>query len=132
MTKFSTPLEALYACRNHWSWLAITGSSDKDGYRPSKGWAFWCACCEYMGHRNGGYNYYGEYVCNHCPLTTYAWGQSENSDLAPCDTASTNSIYVAWIVATTPELRSKYALQMVQACNRAIEDILLNPSKEEE
>ena len=130
MSKFNTPLEALYACRNHWSWLAITGSEYKTSYRPSKDWTFYCACCEYMGHIGGGSNVDGEYVCNYCPLTGYAWNRAEDFETAPCETDYTNSIYDNWEGAYSQEHLTKYALQMVQACNRAIEDILLNSSEE--
>ena len=132
MSKFNTPLEALYACRNHWSWLAITGSEYKSSYRPSRDWAFYCACCEYMRHRGNGVNNSGKYICNHCPLTGYAWDKSKDFETAPCDTYGTNSIYENWTNAEFTELWYKYALQMVQACNRAIEDILLNSNEEVE
>ena len=132
MSKFNTPLEALYACRNHWSWLAITGSDCKSSYEPSKDWFFRCACCKYMDHRDNGFNVNGEYVCSYCPLTGYAWNRAKDFETAPCDTAYTNSIYDNWTGACSKEHCTKYALQMVQACNRAIEDILLNSSKEEE
>ena len=29
-------LQALIKCRNLWQWLAITGSYDKESYKPSK------------------------------------------------------------------------------------------------
>ena len=130
MSKFNTPLEALYACRNHWSWLAITRSDYKPSYEPSNDWAFYCACCEYVGHIGCGSNIDREYVCNCCPLTDYAWNRAADFETAPCDNYGTNSIYKNWIDVEFPELWRKYALQMVQACNRAIEDILLNSSEE--
>lgn len=134
MTEFNTPLETLYACRNHWSWLAITGSACKPTYNPSKKWAFYCACCEYIRHKRNGYNG-EESICNYCPLTGYAWDRSDDFETVPCDsgcTAITNSIYESWTIVKGKESRTKYALQMVQACNRAIEDILLNSSDEED
>lgn len=130
--KFNTPLEALYACRNHWSWLAITGSDYKPSYEPSNDWAFNCACCEYMGYRGNDSNVNGEYVCNYCLLTEYAWNRSWDFEPSPCDTIYNNSIYCNWISADSQKHRIKYALQMVQACNRAIEDILLNSNEEVE
>ena len=130
--EFNTPLEALYACRNHWSWLAITGSNSKSTYKPSVIWDFNCACCEYLEHIGGGINDDGKYVCNNCPLTGYAWNRSEDFETAPCDTYGANSIYENWTSVDEQELCRKYALQMVQACNRAIEDILLNSSEEGE
>lgn len=132
MNKFNTPLEALYACRNHWSWLAITGSDYKPSYEPSNDWIFHCACCEYMSHIGSGSNFDGEYVCNNCPLTGYAWNKTENFETAPCIVNYTNSIYDNWTGACSKKHCTKYALQMVQACNRAIEDILLNSNKEVE
>ena len=132
MSEFNTPLEALYSCRNHWSWLAITGANIKSDYEPSKDWSFHCACCEYMGHKGSGRNYYVKYVCNHCPLTSYAWSRLNNFEIMLCESPRTSSIYYEWSGENSQEFRIKYALQMVQACNRAIEGILLNSNEEGE
>ena len=130
--EFNTPLEALYACRNHWAWLAITGSDYKSSYEPSEDWAFHCACCEYMGHIGSGFNVYKKHICNYCPLTGYAWNRAKDFETAPCDTSYTNSIYNNWVGVYSKKHCTKYALQMVQACNRAIENILLNSNEEVE
>ena len=132
MSKFNTPLEALYACRNHWSWLWITGLDCKRSYSPATYWLGACACCEYVEHNSIDYSANIECICNYCPLTGYAWDRTENFETAPCVLDYTNSIYDNWIWADSREHYTKYALQMVQACNRAIEDILLNSNTEGE
>lgn len=129
MSKFNTPLEALYACRNHWSWLAITGFHLKSNYKPSEDWVCYCACCEYVEHNSIDSSANAGCVCNYCPLTGYAWNRAKNFETSPCILNYTNSIYDNWIDADSQKHRIKYALQMVQACNRAIEDILLNSSE---
>lgn len=50
-----------------------------------------------MGHDGDGVDAFYNRVCSDCPLTLYAWKDSSNQE---------------------------YAKQMVDACNRAIEDIL--------
>ena len=117
-------LRTLYDCRNHWQWLEITGSIDKDSYEPSEQWEFNCACCEYLGHDTQGFNINGDYVCNDCLLTGYAWDRCASQNRAPCDISGTNSYYYGWKMVETKKTRRKYAHKMVMACNRAIEDIL--------
>ena len=115
---FETKLEALIACRNHWQFMEITGSSDKGEYEPSFEWDSGCACCEYIKEA-----YYLEVLilkkyCDSCPLRGYAW---EKDCLL-----SENSFYANWVKADTPELRQFWAGRMVYACNQAIEKHLLN------
>ena len=117
-------LRALYDCRNHWQWLEITGSANKEAYKPAKKWQFNCACCESMGHIENGTNDEGDYICDACPLMGYAWQDNPYGESAPCDWHNTGSYYFAWHEAETKEERQYYAHKMVQACNRAIEDIL--------
>lgn len=102
---FNSVLDALYACRNHWQWLWITGSDYKRSYEPATHWDSWCACCEYR------------ISCKNCPLVGYAW-------FIHC-ISSKNSFYRKWFKARTKKTRIKYAYKMVQSCNRAIENILI-------
>ena len=121
-----TPLETLYACRNHWQWLWITGSASKRSYPPADNWPFECACCLYAG----AYFKDNESIwniditdrdCTICPLNNYAWSTNINEwfEAAFCEN-SDDSIYNHWLDDPSPE----NAYRMVQACNRAIEDIL--------
>ena len=114
-------LRSLYDCRNHWQWLEITGSSEKETYEPAKKWRFNCACCDYMKHSGDGTNAKGDYICDACPLTGYAWQVDPHSNTAPCDTLNTGSYFFAWYIAETKEKRQYFAHKMVQACNQAIE-----------
>lgn len=108
---FNSALDALYACRNHWSWLYITGDYDKYSYIPSQSWYAECACCQYtLIDRN--------LTCNKCTLKGYAW--KDGCLNVQC------SIYRKWLNLDISQQveRTVYAYQMVTACNRAIEDIL--------
>ena len=71
-----------------------------------------------------GFNINGDYVCNDCLLTGYAWDRCASQNRAPCDISGTNSYYYGWRTAETVEELQYYAHKMVMACNRAIEDIL--------
>lgn len=106
-----TQWESLIKCRNHWQWLWITGSADKESYPPSEEWKYGCACCEQL-HTD----------CYVCVLLGYAWSMAI-SDKAPC--ADEGSLYFNWLYAETPGERSYWAHQMVNACNKAIEDMIL-------
>lgn len=117
-------LRTLYDCRNHWQWLWITGSIDKDSYEPSEQWEFNCACCEFMEHRCKGLNKNKEYICDDCPLTGYAWCRCLSRSNVPCDAPNTNSYYYGWKTSETKEERQYYAHKMVMACNRAIEEFI--------
>ena len=114
-------MKSLYDCRNHWQWLWITGSSEKETYAPAKKWLFYCACCEYMDHTGNGTNNEGDYICDACPLTGHAWQDDPNRGSAPCDGGNTGSYFFAWDTAETKEERRYFAHKMVQACNQAIE-----------
>ena len=114
-------LRSLYDCRNHWQWLEITGDGNKRSYEPATHWQFNCACCESMRHESCGRNKKGEYICDDCPLTGYAWQGDTSGDFAPCDTHNTGSYYYAWDTAETKEKRQYFAHKMVAACNRAID-----------
>ena len=110
---FNSALAALYACRNHWSWLYITGDYHKESYIPSKSWDTGCACCQYvLFDRN--------LPCSKCILNGYAWKDS-------CMDIN-HSIYREWFRLDQSQKaeRSLYAHKMVMACNRAIENELTN------
>ncbi len=117
-------LRALYDCRNHWSWLWITGSEEKLSYDPAVEWPFMCACCLYAGA------YLDERLealdkkrdCKKCPLDGYAWNNLRRSSCA-CDWEGT--IYDEWCCCDDDVKERQYwSSRMVSACNRAIEDIL--------
>lgn len=128
---FKTKLEALYATRNHWQYLAITGFEDKGTYTPSKSWRCLCACCEY----SMDYTYLiPVYNCGICPLKGYWLHDHPN---ATCEEKGT--FYDLWcyvedevdgnnpedIAKEARQLRKFYAHRMVYACNQAIEAELL-------
>lgn len=112
---FDSPLEALIACRNQWSLLYITGNMYKNIYIPSIDWDSDCACCEYS--KTYWRIHDTRYVCAQCPLMGYAWNLGCVSDK--------KSLYNLWLYANNESARSYYAYRIVQACNRAIEDILI-------
>ena len=127
---FKTKLEALYATRNHWHWLAITGSSDKRSYLPANNWPFVCACCLYAG-ADESLDYPEENRdCEECPLNGYAWGvlEEEDAEATSC-TDGRWSYYRAWRESSLYELRRFYANRMVYACNLAIEAELLREDR---
>ena len=105
---FNSDLDALYACRNHWQWLWITGSKSKKSYEPATHWVAECACCDYVKYCID---------CIDCPLIGYAW---------PKGCMTTGSFYIKWLYAKNKKTRVKYAHKMVMACNRAIENELTN------
>lgn len=122
-----TSLEALYACRNHWQWIWITKTNNKLSYPPANDWPFGCACCLYAGAfiKYGPFQeYYGvdsfDRNCDICPLNNYAWNIND-AVRCFCE-ASDYSLYNNW----KTYYASEDAYKMVQACNRAIEDILCN------
>ena len=116
MTKF----ESLIKCRNHWQWLAITGSDDKKSYEPSYGWMYACACCEYTSKLE---KYDMFWDCSKCPLTGYAWEKLERKT-SFCD-HDQDSYFKLWFQGSSKKERQFYAQKMVDACNRAIEDMII-------
>lgn len=115
---FETKLEALIACRNHWQFMEIIGSSDKGEYEPSLEWVSGCACCEYSKEEYDSEVPLFNAYCKYCPLRGYAW------ERRCC--WNEQSFYVDWCNARTLELRQYWANRMVYACNQAIENYLLN------
>ena len=136
--KFNNALEALYACRNHWSMLWITGSSYKLSYEPANSWPYGCACClfagafifdEKLGPRYG--SNYDSRDCSKCLLNGYAWEEARDGG---CE-SDPDSFYDEWRCHYETdnhdlEVRKFWAYKMVQACNRAIEDIICNNATE--
>jgi hypothetical protein len=109
-------LQALKLCREHWLYMANTGSKRKLDYFDSINIygshipLNECYCCEYTGQMdkdNSG--------CDHCPLNNYAWEHS--------GCLIKQSIYRQWEQTKLISERSKYATMMVQACNWAISDL---------
>lgn len=104
--------QAIIKTRNHYGWLAITGDENKESYAPAtKAGMNCCFCCEFC-RGNGG--------CNNCPLNGYAWEQSNNVQCV-----GRNSVYKMWGKAKTKEDRQYWAMQMVRACDKALEDLIL-------
>lgn len=122
MNKFET----LIACRNHWQWMVITGSHRKQDYVPAQDWPFACVCCFYAGasfYLVDGTVCTDDRDCNDCPLLGYAWEPSDDKNDTPCDNNGIFSMW--WDYKFNREIARKYAQQMVDACNRAIEDYLI-------
>ena len=118
---------ALVETRNHWSWLAITGYQHKYTYVPARQWPFLCRCCEYSGATLEDEDTYRHPVhrdCNLCPLLNYAWFNNSEYEGLPCLNID-SSLYEAWKLLGE---HKHYAELMVQACNRAIEDLLIQGS----
>ena len=114
MTKF----ESLIKCRNHWQWLAITGSDDKRSYEPSLLWEACCACCEYTEQ-----NTKQESCEGFCGLMGYAWEPCDWDE--PC--LRPHSLYLQW---KQSDDKKAAAQKMVDACNCAIEDIIIGGNYE--
>lgn len=112
--------ESVIKCRNHWQWLAITGSNDKKSYEPSLEWEQNCACCEYVSKLEV-YDQFWD--CSKCPLTGYAW-EGVDRVTSYCD-HDHDSYFKLWLHASSKKERQFYAQKMVDACNRAIEDIII-------
>lgn len=117
MSDMMTRGEALQKCKEHWRWLADTGGKLRSEYFEIKGihskeWPLnECYCCEY----DTQFTAEGEVDCPHCPLTGYAWSSSS------CLSREV-SIFDAWFCSTTSHERSFWALKMVEACDRALND----------
>ena len=118
-------LQALIKCRNIWQWLAITGNQYKYSYKPSKRWPYNCTACMKAGstkrsdkNRN----------CNNCVLLGYAWSDAVLSDIF-CVNSKKYSYYRLWtnnyFNSTYIDKRKYYANCIVNACNKAIEDIIV-------
>jgi len=106
--------QAIIKTRNHYGWLAITGGKDKESYAPAtKAGVNCCFCCEFCCG-NGG--------CDNCPLNGYAWEQDDN--VVQCHN-DPDSIYKKWHRAKTKEDRQYWAMRMVRACDKALEDLIL-------
>lgn len=132
---------ALTICRELWQWLAdnpTKGKEDWPGWEqykkyvkrpstsiglPTYSFICHCPCCEYVFQTN-----------NPCPLTNYAWeGKYRTSQycfsaLSPC--VQKDSPYLEWNKLPrkprspkTRALKTKYALQIVAACDKALQDL---------
>lgn len=116
-------LRALIDCRNLWAWLAITGCSTKTSYPPAKSYAHECPCCEAAGAFNEGIITNTIHRdCKKCLLNGYAWNLTSHRNCF-CEW-DRNSLYKVWVIAGDLE-RQFWAMQMVQACDKAIEDWIL-------
>ena len=107
MTRFET----LIKCRNQWQWLWITGLA-KESYKPSLRWESQCACCEYICSLPEIES------CVNCPLNYYAWDYKASR----CSCYGLGSLYLNWLRADDKKSAAKL---MVDACNKAIEDLIL-------
>lgn len=117
--KLDSKLEALIECKKHWEFLAETGYGleDKGRYLPSTKWLNRCALCEYINP------YEAIDECAECPLNGIAWPDYIG---IPCE--NKKSIYKKWAEELSPNQRTLLALQIVEACDVAIKQLL----KEEE
>lgn len=103
---------AIINTRNHYGWLAITGDENKESYALAiRAGVNSCFCCEFV-RGNGG--------CDNCPLNGYAWKQSDD---VQCH-GDRNSVYKMWHRAKTKEDRQYWAMRMVRACDKALEDLI--------
>ena len=106
--------------------MAITGSSQKTDYKPARRWAYQCPCCMKAG---ATLTYLGENSdsrdCTKCILNGYAWDHpiKYNQEMCYCDS---NSYFKQWDNSRPRHERQYWAMRMVQACNRAIEDLLVH------
>ena len=119
-------MQALIKCRNLWSYMAITGSRQKTDYKPARRWAFQCPCCMKAG---ATLTYLGENAdnrdCTKCILNGYAWGHAVNYSQIICY-RDNSSYFKQWDECTLSRIdRIHWAKRMVQACNRAIEDLIV-------
>ena len=105
--------QAIINTWNHYGWLAITGDKDKESYAPAiKAGINCCFCCEFC---------YGTGGCDNCPLNGYAWEQNGQ----PQCHGDRNSVYKMWRKAKTKEDQQYWAMRMVRACDKALEDLIL-------
>lgn len=124
-TQITTKLHYLYACRNIWSLLSITGAYTK----PKTEFKNDCLCCHYVAYETPSDPL--ALNCNYCPLKGFAWKTG-------CEEDNENdwSYYTEWCMAnSTYSLdeeedlilqRKHWASRMVYACNQAIEALLIN------
>ena len=73
MDNLMNNLQALIKCRNLWQWLAITGSNDKESYKPAKRWPYNCVACMKAGSTKSTDR---ERNCDNCVLLGYAWSNT--------------------------------------------------------
>lgn len=112
--------QTLIKTRNHYGWLAITGDEDKESYEPAiEAGVNCCFCCKFTDDDddddgNGG--------CDNCPLNGYAWKQ--NNNFVQCHN-DPDSIYKKWHRAKTVEEKQYWAMRMVKACDKALEDLII-------
>ena len=119
-------LQALIKCRNLWQWLVITGDDDKESYKPAKRWPYNCAACMKAGSTKESNR---KRNCDNCILLGYAWSNAVRNSVF-CESNSEYSYYsyykvLEWIHHYEKKKHKYYANQIVNACNKAIEDILV-------
>ena len=125
-TQITTKLHYLYACRNIWSLLSITGADTK----PKTEFKNDCPCCHYVAYETS--SDLVDLNCNYCPLKGFAWDFE-----CEVDDKDHWSYYEKWYTARDiysaeeeeDELttqRKHWASRMAYACNHAIEALLIN------
>ena len=106
--------------------MAITGSRNKTDYKPARRWAFQCPCCMKAGavltYTAGENN--DKRDCTKCVLNDYAWKAATSYDNIQC-LRDPKSYFKLWDDSYTKLHRQYWAMRMVQACNRAIEDLIV-------
>jgi len=116
-------IQTLIKCRNLWAWLAITGSAHKDSYKPSRRYAFNCICCQHAGAILTKDNIdTGSRDCRKCLLNGYAWESRNRQYASSCEHGE--SLYCKWTACHYSQ-RSFWAMRMVRACDKAIEDLIV-------
>lgn len=121
--------EALEKCRDHWLYMAKTGTDDKieyfdklsmsDDEYPTSG----CYCCEYDELVLEETSDPELFICDSCPLKGYAWNKTPGEACLRGESA-----YRLWTLlhsesGGTPEARRKYAQEIVDACDEALFDL---------
>jgi len=120
--------QALEKCRDQWKYMAETGAVDKSVYFGNKNTPeCLCYCCSYGRKRANDYNrkmgykvFHESYVhkCKFCPLNDFAWPSYQYS----CESSS-KSLYKKWATPYSKYERQKYAQKIVDACEKALEEL---------
>ena len=125
--------EALEKCRDHWQWMADTGSNYKSDYFDENGIyaipELDCYCCAYVSQQPDATSATAE-GCEQCLLKGYAWDICCESDQNWVDVDEFEhnySVFEEWkesLGKKGEELRKKHAAMMVYACEWALSELI--------
>jgi len=105
-------IKALADCRDMWKWLADNPKEEKDNYfsvHNLEDVAGDCYLCEFTNTRG-----LASHKCSEaCPIF-FVWPNGCSSHPSP---------YYDWSVATTDDKKSMSACRIVEACEKALEEI---------